>query len=219
MGQNETGEVFEQSVQLIFNETLSVTLRRIVVQLHQPTRDGDIEMAILSNLPVATVDARQIATLYQKRWRIERLFQVLEQCFRGEINTLAYPKAALFGFGMALICYNLLAVAKAAMRSVHGADKIEAGISHYYLADEVRRVYEGMMIAIPPVQWLPFAQLDVDSTAQLLQHLAAQMELSKFRSHPRGEKKKVPKPKRQKNKPHVSTARLLSESKNSKKSP
>ncbi|NJR62789.1 MAG: hypothetical protein HC769_30760 [Cyanobacteria bacterium CRU_2_1] len=27
---------------------------------------------------------------------------------------------------------------------------IEAGISPYYLADEVRRVYEGMMIAIPP---------------------------------------------------------------------
>jgi hypothetical protein len=219
MGHTETGEVFEQSVQLIFNQTLSLTLRRIVVKLNQPTRDGDTEIAILSNLPVAKVDALQIAALYQKRWRIERLFQVLEQCFRGEINTLAYPRAALFGFGLALICYNLLAVAKAAMRSVHGADKIEAGISHYYLANEVRRVYEGMMIAIPPVQWLPIARLDVDSTAQLLQHLAARMELSKFRSHPRGEKKKIPKPKHQKNKPHVSTARLLNESKKSKQAP
>jgi hypothetical protein len=219
IGPNETGTVFEQSVQLIFNQTLSLTIRRIVVQLNQPTRDGDLQIAILSNLPVDKADALQIAALYQKRWRIERLFQVLEQCFRGEINTLAYPNAALFGFGMALICYNLLAVAKAAMRSVHGADKIEAGISPYYLADEVRRVYEGMMIAIPPIQWLPFAQLDSHSTVQLLQHLAAQMELSKFRSHPRGEKRKVPKPKRQKNKPHVSTARLLSESKNSKKAP
>ena len=87
---------------------------------------------------------------------------------------------------MALICYNLLAVTQAAMRSVHGADKIEAGISLYYLADEVRRVYEGMMIAIPPRQWQLFAQLDVDSTVQLLQQLAAQMDLSKFCSHPRG---------------------------------
>jgi hypothetical protein len=42
------------------------------------------------------------------------------------------------------------------------------------------------------------------------------MELSKFRSHPRGEKKKVPKPERQKDKPHVSTARLLSEAKSKK---
>jgi hypothetical protein len=216
VGHSETGAVFEQSVQLIFNDTLKLKLRRIVVQLKQPTRDGEVEIALLSNLPIAQADAVQIAALYQKRWRIERLFQVLEQCFRGEINTLAYPRAALFGFVMALICYNLLAVAQAAMRSVHGTDKIEAGISPYYLADEVRRVYEGMMIAIPPRQWQLFAQLNVDSTVQFLQQLAAQMDLSKFRSHPRGEKKKVPKPKRQKDKPHVSTARLLSESKSKK---
>ncbi|KAM3104283.1 IS4 family transposase [Phormidesmis sp. 146-33] len=216
VGESATGTVFEQSVQLIFNDTLKVRLRRIVVRLHQPTRDGDAEIALLSNLPIAHADAVQIAALYQKRWRIERLFQVLEQCFRGEINTLAYPRAALFGFVMALICYNLLAVAQAAMRSVHGADKIEAGISPYYLADEVRRVYAGMMIAIPPLQWQPLAQLDGDSTVQFLQQLAAQMNLSKFRSHPRGEKKKVPKPERQKDKPHVSTARLLSQAKSKK---
>lgn len=216
VGESETGAVFEQSIQLIFNDTLKIKLRRIVVHLHQPTRDGDAEIALLSNLPIAHADALKIAALYQKRWRIERLFQVLEQCFRGEINTLAYPRAALFGFVMALICYNLLAVAQAAMRGVHGTDKIEAGISPYYLADEVRRVYEGMMIAIPPVQWQPFAQLEVDTTVQFLQYLAAQMELSKFRSHPRGEKKKVPKPERQKDKPHVSTARLLSQAKSKK---
>ncbi len=80
----------------------------------------------------------------------------------------------------------------------------------------MRRVYDGMMIAIPPVQWQPFAHLDLDSTVQVLQRLAAQMELSKFRSHPRGENKKVPKPKRQKDKPHVSTARLLGEAKSKK---
>jgi hypothetical protein len=194
VGDSETGEVFEQSVQLIFNDTLKVTLRRIVVQLNQPTRDGDSKIAVLSNLPPAKANALQIAALYQKRWRIERLFQVLEQCFRGEINTLAYPRAALFGFVMALICYNLLAVAQAAMRSVHGADKIEAGISPYYLANEVRHVYEGMMIAIPPLQWRPFAQLDVDSTVQFLQQLAAQMDLSKFCSHPEETKRKSPNP-------------------------
>ena len=216
VGDSDTGAVFEQSVQLIFNDTLKVKLRRIVVQLNQPTRNQEVEIALLSNLPIAQANALQIAALYQKRWRIERLFQVLEQCFRGEINTLAYPRAALFGFVMALICYNLLAVAQAAMRSVHGGDKIEAGISPYYLADEVRRVYEGMMIAIPPLQWHPLAHLDLDSTVAFLQQLAAQMDLSKFRSHPRGVKKKIPKPEWQKDKPHVSTARLLSESKSKK---
>ena len=171
---------------------------------------------MLSNLPTVQANALQIAALYQKQWRIERLFQVLEQCFQGEINSLAYPRAALFRFVMALVCYNLLAVAQAAMLSVHTVDKIEAGISPYYLADEVRRVYEGMMIDIPPQQWHPFAQLDVDSTVQFLQHLAAQMDLSKFRSHPRGEKKKVHKPKWQKDTALCSTDRLLSESKSKK---
>ena len=218
-GRNETGSVWEQSVQLTLHQTLMLTLRRVVIRLKQPTRDGVLEIAILTNLPSRDAAALKIASLYQKRWRIERLFQVLDQCFRGEINTLAYPRAALFGFCMALICYNLLAVLKAAMRTVHGADKIEAGISHYYLADEIRRVHDGMMIAIPSSQWQPLAQLDVPETTRLLKQLAAHMELSKFRSHPRGEKKKKTKPKYDKQKPHVSTARLLAEAKENKKSP
>ena len=170
-GKNETGEVLEQSIQLTFNQSVTMTLRRIVVRLKQPTRDGDLEVAILSNLPVSDAAALKVASLYQKRWRVERLFQVLDQCFRGEINTLAYPRTALFGFCMALICYNLLAVLKAAMRTVHGTDKIEAGLSLYYFADEIRRVHDGMMIAIPSAQWQPLAQLDLDNTALLLKQL------------------------------------------------
>ncbi|MEL7070764.1 MAG: transposase [Cyanobacteria bacterium J06581_3] len=218
-GKNETGAVLEQSIQLTFNQSVTMTLRRIVVRLKQPTRDGDLEVAILSNLPESDASALKVASLYQKRWRVERLFQVLDQCFRGEINTLAYPRAALFGFCMALICYNLLAVLKAAMRTVHGADKIEAGLSLYYFADEIRRVHDGMMIAIPSAQWQPLAQLDLDDTALLLGQLAAQIELSKLRSHPRGQKKKVPKPRFDKKKPHVSTARLLAKAKAEKKAP
>jgi len=57
MGRNETGAVFEQSVQLVFNETLSFTLRRIVVRLKHPTRDGDTEIAILSNFPLTDASA------------------------------------------------------------------------------------------------------------------------------------------------------------------
>ncbi len=218
-GDSDTGLVFEQTIEVAINETIRLPLRRIVVRLTRPTRDGDTELAILSNLPQTDASAIEIARLYQRRWRIERLFQVLDQCFRGEIDTLAYPRAALFGFCMALICYNVLAVIKAAMSSVHGADKIEAGISDYYLADEIRRIYDGMMVAIPPAQWQSLALLDEIQTGELLQQLAAQMDLSKFRSHPRGKKKKVSKPKPPKNKPHVSTARLLAQKRKPKKAP
>lgn len=95
--------------------------------------------------------------------------------------------------------------------------KIEAGISSYYLADEIRRVYDGMMIAIPPQKWQPLAALDLEQTADLLKELAAHMDLAKYQSHPRGKKKKKAKPKRQKNKPHVSTARLLAQASEAKK--
>lgn len=37
------------------------------------------------------------------------------------------------------------------MRSVHGADKLKRESPSIYLADEVRRVYEGMMVAISPL--------------------------------------------------------------------
>ena len=216
VGESQSGQVFEQSVQLVFNGCLKIVLRRIVVQLLEPTRDGHTELAILSTLP-QDVSALEIAELYRQRWSIEQLFRVLEQCFEGEINTLAYPGAALFGFCMALVCYNILAVLRAAMGNEHGPDKIEAGISSYYLTDEISRVYDGMMIAIPPQKWQPLSELAPEQTAEFLKDLAAQMDLAKYQSHPRGEKKKTSKPKHQKDKPHVSTARLLAQEREAKK--
>jgi len=218
VGESDTGKVFEQSVQIVFNDCLKIVLRRIVVQLLEPTRDGHTELAILSTLP-KHVRGVEIAGLYRQRWSIERLFQILEQCFEGEINTLAYPGAALFGFCMALVCYNILAVLRAAMGNVHGSDKIEAGISSYYLSDEIRRVYDGMMIAIPSQKWQPLNELDPEHTAELFKDLAAQMDLAKYQSNPRGKKKKKPKPKRHKDKPHVSTARLLAQERETRKRP
>ena len=168
VGESDTGKVFEQSIQVVLNDSLQIILRRIVVQLLEPTRDGHTELAILTTLP-KDVSGLEIASLYRQRWSIERLFQVLDQCFRGEINTLAYPRAALFGFCMALVCYNVLAVLRAAMGNVHGPDKIEAGISSYYLADEIRRVYDGMMIAIPPQQWQTLSALDTLTNSGITQ--------------------------------------------------
>jgi hypothetical protein len=43
------------------------------------------------------------------------------------------------------------------------------------------------------------------------------MDLAKYQSHPRGKKPKKPKAKPQKNKPHVSTARLLAQEREAKK--
>ena len=57
------------------------------------------------------------------RWRAA--FGELATCLNGEVNTLGYPKAALFAFCVALVSYNVLSVVKAALRSVHGDEAVE----------------------------------------------------------------------------------------------
>lgn len=94
-----------------------------------------------------------ISDVYRKRWNIETMFQELESHLHSEINTLGYPKAALFGFCVALVAYNTLSVLKAALRSQYGEERVANELSAYYIAGNITRTYDGMMIAIPTTQW------------------------------------------------------------------
>ncbi|MDJ0595737.1 MAG: transposase [Pleurocapsa sp. MO_226.B13] len=107
-----------------------------MLRLHQPTRDGETEIAILTNLPETVADGFKIAELYRKRWTVETFFQVVTTSLNCEIKTLGYPRAALFSFSMAL-AYNALSTLRAALIRVHGTGKIEAGLSNYYLTEEI----------------------------------------------------------------------------------
>ncbi len=207
VGRCDTGEVFEQQIQLTYKGQ-SLALRRVLVQLNQPTRHGDTEVVVLTNLP-PQVGAVKTSQLYLERWSVERLFQVVTEEFHCEIKTLCYPRAALFVFAMALLAYNLFSAVKAALRTVHGAGKIDAGLSDYYLAEEVSSMYRGMMVAIAVPHWQVFAQMRVQQFTETLQQLASQVDLKRFSSSPRGPKKKKPKRKFDPKHPHVSTARLL----------
>ena len=214
----QTGRVFEQRVQFEWQGQL-LPLRRIVVRLKEPTRHGDSEVAVLTNLATTSTSAVQVADLYLKRWTVEGLFQVISDTFACEINSLGYPRAALFSFCMALVAYNLLSVVKAALRQVHGTGKIEAGISNYYLVEEIQATYHGMMIAIPDVEWKPLQHLNLSDFTQLLQEWAAQVELKRFTSSPKSKKKPPPQRKADLQRPHVSTARLLAQKRQKLKSP
>jgi len=68
--------------------------------------------------------------------------------------------------------YNVLSCVKAALRSVQGTGKIEAGISNYYLAEEVEGTYRGMMIVIPAIHWKKFQQMTVSEVSKTLSYLA-----------------------------------------------
>jgi hypothetical protein len=134
-------------------------VRRITIRLKELTRDGDSELHILSNVPIPRASAAQLARLYGKRWSIETAFFEITTTLACEINTLGYPKAALFAFCLALLAYNAVSLIKAALRSVHGRQKVNEEVSSYYLSLEIGRTYDGMMIAIPAPHWALFRAL------------------------------------------------------------
>jgi hypothetical protein len=118
-GEVETGLLFEQQVRLTDDAGNELFVRRITIELYQPTRDGEMVLHLLTNLPEKDADARTVARLYIHRWQIETAFQELTVDLACEVNTLGYPKAALFAFCVAVVCYNAFSVVKAAIRTKH----------------------------------------------------------------------------------------------------
>jgi hypothetical protein len=209
VSQTEAGELWEQAI-AIQSAGVAVKLRRIVLTGAQPTRHGQTEMVILSNLPVAVADAEMISQLYRDRWQVEGLFLTVTMNFESEIQTLAYPQAALLSFSLALVTYHILATLKAALASVHGVETIEATLSDFDVVDELQGTYRGMMIAIAPEHWQCFRDLSTAALADVLKQLAAQVKLKRFLKQPRKSKSKSPPRIKDPNHPHVSTAKLLS---------
>ena len=157
----------------------------------------------------SVANAKKIAELYRDRWTIETAFQYLEDYYNSEINTLGYPRAALFAFCVALVAYIIVSVMKSALGSVHGVDVIEKQVSSYYIADEISATYRGMMIAIDDARWIVFRHVSAAKLSTLLKELSGKVRLSALQKHPRGPKKPQPKRKSCKNTPHVSTAKIL----------
>ena len=169
-------------------------------------------MAILTNLPPTAASAVVVAELYRKRWTLETMFQSLTAMLQGEVATLGYPRAALFGFGIALAAYNALSTVQAALRAQFGAEKVQDEVSGYYIANEVRATASGMTIAVEPIAWKAFQSMTPTALAKEMLSWASHVQLRKLKRHPRGVKKPVPKRTRYAKETHVSTARLLAES-------
>jgi hypothetical protein len=207
-GRTPTGPIAQQRVCVVDEQGKAHVFRRLRIKLDKATRDGSKLLYILTNLPPQTT-AKRVSQLYRKRWKLETAFQHLEAYFNSEINTLGYPNAALFGFCLALVAYNLLAVVLAALRSVHGEETVDREVSLYYIANEISTTYKGMMIAIPEPEWDIFYAMRTADLAAILLDLAERVRLQAFRKSPSSPKKPRPKRKRKPRKGHVSTAKLL----------
>lgn len=210
VGRVATGVVYEQPLRLCGRNGEMLLVRRITLELDKPTEKGDTAIHLVTNLP-SEISALVVAELYRQRWTVEGAFQQIEATLNSEIDTLAYPHAALFGFCLALVAYNALSVVRAALRGVHGAEKIQQEVSGYYLADEVSGTWRGMAIVLPPEFWEErFARQTPSQMAQFLLRCARHVRLSAFRRHPRGPKKPRSKVSKR-GRAHVATQRILNE--------
>jgi hypothetical protein len=207
-GRSESGEILEQAIVIEEEDGCQCFLRRIVVKLEKATEDGDWELAILTNLP-DTVSAIVVSEAYRKRWTIEGGFLDLTTTLDCEINTLCYPRAALFVFCVAVMAYNLQSAIKGVMRSEHGAEKVENDLSRYFVSGEIGQVYRGMMVALPPEEWGFLRSLSLKDYAAFLKRLARNVDFERYPKAHRGPKKARPKRHYDPNHPHVSVAKLL----------
>ena len=208
VGEGPTGTISEQQIVVLHDNGDRETCRRIHIRIEKETRDGDDYVAVLTNLPREAVDAVQIASLYRDRWKIETAFLELAMHLRSEIDTLGYPKAALFGFCVALVCYIVMAVLKGALGAAHGPDTIP-NLSNYFLADEIESIERGMHIAIPDKHWKVFRKFSPADFALVLLALAQAVNMRRFRKVPTRPRKKQAERLDQPASSHVSTARIL----------
>jgi hypothetical protein len=206
-GRCDTGALFEQLLKLTYKGQTR-TVRRVTVVLDKPTRDGEREIHILTSLP-PQISAAMVATLYLSRWTIESGFADLARWLNAEIAPLGYPRAALLGFCVGLMAYNAIATLLGALRATHGEAVVRDQVSGYYLAQFGRDAVGHVDDLIEPEGWQIWRRLPLVAAAILLKETAARIDLAMIRKSPRGPKKPVPKRNRFKNKPHVSTKKLL----------
>lgn len=214
--ETERGWVSERPVWICRDGRRIRRMREVRVRLRKPTEDGDRMVEILTDLP-ADVSAVRVAEIYLNRWRIEGAFHELTVALNCETNTLGYPRAALFGFCVAVCAYNVLSVLKAALRAVHGEKKVQEEVSGYYIALEWATVFAGMMIALPGPKWEVFGRMSADEFARHLRDWAGRINLLRVKKSPPRRPTKVKSPRIKDRSPHVSTARLLEEAKRSRR--
>jgi IS4 transposase len=213
LGRTDTGLVYEQEVRLTDGDGHEMIVRRITIELDQPTRDNDLEVHLLTNLP-HRVASQRIANAYLSRWQIEDAFHKLTTVLRCELDTLGYPQAALFGFCLAVAMYNAVNTVTAALRAAHPkaieeAAKTPCNFSFYYLADEIAGVSRGMAIVIAAEHWTAgFARNTSRQMAKKLLWLARKVNVERFLTNPTSKKKRK-KPRPKKHGGHVSTHRIL----------
>ena len=209
-GRVETGQVREQAIEVKDQQAL---WRRIELALDVPTEAGETTIRLWSNLP-AEIGAGRVAELYRTRWCIEGMFGRLESVLHSEVASLGHPRAALLGFAVSVLAYNVLALLARCVEQAHQQQREPPPeVSTYHLALRVRDSYGGLLIAVPPEVWPPWHSVTPECLAERLLSLARHIDSRQVATS-----KRKPKPKPPKGyadgktaRAHVATARILAQ--------
>lgn len=233
IGRDSRGSVvYEQAAEARVDDVWQ-PVRRITVELTTKTRDGDTEIHLFSNLP-ESVSASTIADGYRGRWTIETCLGHLAQSLNAEIKTLAYPKASLLCFALALTCYNIVTTLSQLIS--HHAPKKDDGpakkpdtgpkkksntrpkktlddsrpLSTYYLSLEILDTWRGLEIATQRFNgWTTLAEGSLKAFCDWCKYIAQRADSSKYQKTTRGPKKPPPRRKKLNNTTHMSTQALI----------
>lgn len=198
LGRIETGQVFEQTVRLRDEHGAELLVRRITIVLDSPTRDGETELHLLTNLAEEFADGLCLARLYAWRWLIETAFAELTIPLTCEIKSLGSPPAAIFAFATAVVCYNAIQVLKAAITAaqptattaapsttIPTSRTLRGELSLHYIAHEVSTLWRGIDLVTPQSLWDDqFGKLTASELAERLKTLGAQVKVRAFRKRP-----------------------------------
>lgn len=206
LGRTATGTVYEQAIKTS-EAADALVMRRITVELDEPTRDGDTVIHLLTNLP-ADVIALTIADAYRRRWEEETGFYYLTTTLTCELASIGDPQAALLLFCIAMMAFNIRQVIFAALYAEHDEASVDE-ISHHTISVEISRYTDGMLIVLNDAYWKRLLVGNFCDLADRLREFSRTIDLARYQKSRRGPKKKIVKPPRTRNKTHVSTARML----------
>lgn len=212
IGRCDTGILWEQEVEVNDSHGNHLPCRLVTIELDEPTRDGDCQMQLLTNLP-KSVSASCVASSYRDRWQVEAANLELVKHFDSEQVSLGHPPATLFAFSVSLVAYNLVRVVQASLRATHGEKATAEKISNFYLARAITEGWTAMSI-VDDAYWTErYSNLAPRELALELKSIAENVKLERFLKSKRGPKKPPTPRVRHKGATHVSTKRLLDESK------